>query len=110
MTPGSPLACENVSGVDLLTAATSGMLAGLGVALPLGAISVLLLGEGVTRGFRAGAPAALAVGTVDTLYCAVAESFSITLLRLKVPGFWRGGNSLKLCSHRATYVWAGPSA
>ena len=46
----------------------------------------------------------------SALYCAVAESFSITLLRLKVPGFWRGGNSLKLCSHRATYVWAGPSA
>ena len=58
--------------MDLLTAATSGMLAGLGVALPLGAISVLLLGEGVAQGFRAGAPAALAVGTVDTLYCAVA--------------------------------------
>ena len=27
---------------------------------------------------------------------------SITRSRLKEPGFWRGGNSLKLCSHLAT--------
>ena len=27
---------------------------------------------------------------------------SITRSRLKLPGFWRGGNSRKLCSHCAT--------
>ena len=27
---------------------------------------------------------------------------SMTRSRLKLPGFWRGGNSLKLCSHRPT--------
>lgn len=58
--------------MDLLAALGSGALAGLGVAMPLGAISVLLLGEGVARGFRAAAPAGLAVGLVDTLYCALA--------------------------------------
>ncbi len=36
-------------------------------------------------------------------YCdASMVTFSITWLRLKVPGFWRGGNSLKLWSHAAT--------
>lgn len=52
-----------------------GALAGLGIALPLGAIGVLLLGEGIARGFRRGAPAALAVGAVDTSYSAVAVAF-----------------------------------
>lgn len=54
--------------MDLVGALASGMLAGLGVAMPLGAISVLLLGEGVARGFWGAAPGALAVGTIDTLY------------------------------------------
>jgi arginine exporter protein ArgO len=54
--------------MDLVGALASGMLAGLGVAMPLGAISVLLLGEGVERGFWGAAPGALAVGTIDTLY------------------------------------------
>ena len=58
--------------MDLLAALGSGALAGLGVAMPLGAISVLLIGEGVARGFRAAAPAGLAVGLVDTVYCALA--------------------------------------
>ncbi len=49
-----------------------GALAGLGVAMPLGAIGVLLLGEGIARGFRRGAPAAVAVGSIDTHYSAVA--------------------------------------
>lgn len=52
-----------------------GALAGLGVAMPLGAIGVLLLGEGISRGFRRAAPAAVAVGSIDTLYSAVAVVF-----------------------------------
>ena len=32
---------------------------------------------------------------------------SITRLRLKLPGFWLGGNSRKLCSHCPMYVAAG---
>ena len=31
----------------------------------------------------------------------------MTRSRLKLPGFWRGGNSLKLCSQLATYAPAG---
>jgi arginine exporter protein ArgO len=56
--------------MEALTAFGSGLLAGFGVAIPLGAIGVLLIQEGVTRGLRRGAPAAVAVGVVDTVYCA----------------------------------------
>lgn len=49
-----------------------GALAGLGVAMPLGAIGVLLLREGVVAGFRVAAAGAAAVGLVDTAYCILA--------------------------------------
>ncbi|TFD94805.1 hypothetical protein E3T61_01320 [Cryobacterium lactosi] len=49
-----------------------GLLAGWGVAVPLGAIGLLVVREAMTGGFRAGASAALAVAMVDGLYCAAA--------------------------------------
>ncbi len=58
--------------MNALTALLAGLLAGLGIAVPLGAIAVLLVSEGVNRGFRRGAPGAIAVGVVDTLYCTAA--------------------------------------
>ena len=61
--------------MDVLAMLARGALAGLGVAVPLGAIGVLLLGEGISRGFRHGAPAAVAVGVVDTIYSAAAVLF-----------------------------------
>ncbi|WP_290802307.1 LysE family transporter [Herbiconiux sp.] len=50
----------------------SGAAAGLALAVPLGAIGVLLVHEGVSRGLRRGIPGAAAVATVDILYCAAA--------------------------------------
>ncbi|VXB76849.1 Threonine/homoserine/homoserine lactone efflux protein [Microbacterium sp. 8M] len=55
-------------------AALAGVLAGLGVAMPLGAIGALLLRESIVNGFRVGAAAAGGVATVDLLYCAVATA------------------------------------
>jgi threonine/homoserine/homoserine lactone efflux protein len=55
-----------------LPALVAGLIAGFGIAVPLGAIAVLLVNEGVSRGFRAGWPGALAVGMIDTLYCTAA--------------------------------------
>ena len=49
-----------------------GALAGLGVAMPLGAIGVLLVREGMRAGFRIAAAGALAVALVDTAYCVLA--------------------------------------
>lgn len=62
--------------------AVAGMLAGLGVAMPLGAIAALVLREGVVNGFRVAAASAAGVATVDLLYCLVA----VTLGVLMAPG------------------------
>jgi len=70
-----------------LPALLAGLLAGLGIAVPLGAIAVLLVNEGVTRGFRAGWPGALAVGMVDTLYCTAA----VTLGAVAAPAITAWG-------------------
>ena len=58
--------------MDLLVALLAGSVAGLALAAPLGAIGMLLLQEGITRGLRRGLPAAAAVATVDVAYCTVA--------------------------------------
>ncbi|MEV6705785.1 hypothetical protein [Micromonospora wenchangensis] len=49
--------------------AVAGFAAGLGVAMPLGAIGVLIVREGMLGGHRRGLAAASGVATVDTLYC-----------------------------------------
>ncbi|MEU1606270.1 LysE family transporter [Micromonospora matsumotoense] len=49
--------------------AVAGFAAGLGVAMPLGAIGVLIVREGMLRGHRSSLAAAFGVATVDTLYC-----------------------------------------
>jgi|tagenome__1003787_1003787.scaffolds.fasta_scaffold20974783_3 threonine/homoserine/homoserine lactone efflux protein len=50
----------------------AGVLAGLGIALPFGAVSVLLIQEGITGGWRRGSAAAVGVALVDGAYAAVA--------------------------------------
>ncbi|MGK9147129.1 LysE family transporter [Plantibacter flavus] len=58
--------------MDMHVALISGIIAGLALAAPLGAIGVLLVQEGVTRGLRGGIASAAAVATVDVLYCTAA--------------------------------------
>ena len=53
-------------------AVITGIAAGLGVAMPLGAIGALLLREGLTNGFRVAAAGAAGVAATDVVYCAVA--------------------------------------
>ncbi len=72
-------------------ALAGGIVAGLAVAMPLGAIGVLLVQEGALRGVRRALPSAAAVAAVDALYCALA-----TLLggavgpRVAAWGAWPG--------------------
>lgn len=49
-----------------------GLLAGLGIAMPLGAIGVLIVRAAMTSGFRVGAAAGLGTATVDLVYCTLA--------------------------------------
>ncbi|MEU1590982.1 LysE family transporter [Micromonospora sp. NPDC005710] len=50
----------------------AGLVAGYGVAIPVGAIAILILGLSARTSFRVGAAGALAVATADGLYAAVA--------------------------------------
>ena len=58
----------------MFEALISGLIAGWGVAVPLGAIGVMLVDLGMRAGFRSAAPAAAAVATADLLYAAVAAA------------------------------------
>ncbi|MGN6301126.1 MAG: LysE family transporter [Angustibacter sp.] len=53
-------------------AAVAGVLAGLGIAMPLGAVGAYLVTLTARAGWRVGAAAALGVATADGLYAAVA--------------------------------------
>ncbi|MDQ1295371.1 MAG: hypothetical protein QG608_3256 [Actinomycetota bacterium] len=55
-----------------LNALLIGMLTGLAVAMPLGAIGVLLVQEGITRGWTVAVASATGVALVDLCYAAVA--------------------------------------
>ena len=57
---------------DVAAALGAGALAGLGVALPLGAIGVLIVQEGITGGWRPAAAAGTGVALVDGAYAALA--------------------------------------
>ncbi|QLQ36865.1 LysE family transporter [Micromonospora robiginosa] len=63
----------------------AGLVAGYGVAIPVGAIAVLILGLSARDGFRVGAAAALAVATADGLYAALAALGGAGLARLLAP-------------------------
>ncbi|SBT44244.1 LysE family transporter [Micromonospora auratinigra] len=63
----------------------AGLLAGYGVAVPVGAIAVLVLGLSARTSFRVGAAAALAVATADGLYAAVAAFGGAGLARVVAP-------------------------
>ncbi|PGH40775.1 lysine transporter LysE [Micromonospora sp. WMMA1996] len=56
----------------MTSAFLAGLVAGYGVAIPVGAIAILILGLSARAGFRVGAAAALAVATADGLYAAAA--------------------------------------
>jgi threonine/homoserine/homoserine lactone efflux protein len=59
---------------DLTGPLVSGLLAGWGVAIPLGAIGVMLVDLGVRAGMSAAGPAAAGVATADLLYALVAAA------------------------------------
>lgn len=70
------------------TALLAGVAAGLGVAMPLGPIGVLILQRAVRDGQRAATPAAAGVAVVDTLYCVAA----LALGRIAAPVLVRLGS------------------
>ncbi|RKN51293.1 LysE family transporter [Micromonospora endolithica] len=61
------------------------MVAGFGVAIPVGAIAVLVMGLAARTSFRVGAAAALGVATADGLYAAVAAIGGVALAATIAP-------------------------
>ncbi len=62
----------------MLQAAIAGALAGYAIAIPVGAIAVLILHTGITQGLRAGLAAGAGAATADFLYASIAA----------LAGFW----------------------
>ncbi|TDB75437.1 LysE family transporter [Micromonospora sp. KC723] len=61
------------------------MIAGYGVAIPVGAIAVLVMGLAARTSFRVGAAAALGVATADGLYAAAAALGGAALASVITP-------------------------
>lgn len=60
-----------------LPALLAGLAAGLAIAMPLGAIGVLILREAILNGLRHGAAAGAGVAFVDLVYCTLAVSVGV---------------------------------
>ncbi|GAB3810261.1 LysE family transporter [Micromonospora zhanjiangensis] len=69
----------------MTAAVLAGLVAGYGVAIPVGAIAALVLGLSARHSFRVGAAAALGVATADGLYAAVAVLGGASLAALLAP-------------------------
>lgn len=63
----------------------AGMVAGYGVAVPVGAIAILIAGLAARTSLRVGAAAALGVATADGLYAAVAVTGGAALAGIIAP-------------------------
>jgi arginine exporter protein ArgO len=63
----------------------AGLLAGYGVAIPVGAIAILIMGLAARTSFRVGAAAALGVATADGLYAVLAVAGGAALAGVVEP-------------------------
>lgn len=84
--------------MDAVAALRWGLLAGFAVAIPIGAVGVLLITEGVRSGFRRGWPAAAGVAAADAGYAIVVIAFGAAIAPLlRAAGAWPaaiGGTAL----------------
>ncbi|MGH2406674.1 MAG: LysE family transporter [Candidatus Limnocylindrales bacterium] len=63
----------------------AGIFAGLGVAVPVGAIAVLIIDASVNHGFRVGWAAGAGAATADGFYAAIAAAFGSAVAALVLP-------------------------
>jgi len=69
----------------VITALLTGAAAGLGIAIPVGAIAILIVETGLRRGFRLAAAAGAGAATVDGVYALVAAAFGAALAAVLAP-------------------------
>jgi threonine/homoserine/homoserine lactone efflux protein len=70
---------------DLAEPFVAGLVAGYGVAIPVGAIGVLVVDAGMRGGFRPAAAAASGVAAADLLYAALAAAAGTVIAELLAP-------------------------
>jgi arginine exporter protein ArgO len=68
-----------------MDAVWAGLLAGYAIAIPVGAIAVLIIGLSARHGLRVGASAAMGTATADGIYAAIAVLGGAGLARLITP-------------------------
>ncbi len=71
--------------MPLADAVVAGLVAGYGIAIPVGAIAVLIVDLGSRDGFRAGAAAGLGAATADGVYAAAAALFGAAVALALAP-------------------------
>jgi threonine/homoserine/homoserine lactone efflux protein len=69
--PSAPIRIDGDT-APMLDSFLHGILAGYGVAIPVGAIAVLIVGVGIRCGFACGASAGAGAATADGIYATVA--------------------------------------
>jgi threonine/homoserine/homoserine lactone efflux protein len=69
----------------MTTAFLAGVAAGLGIAIPVGAIAILIVETGLRRGFRLGVAAGAGAATVDGIYALIAAAFGTALAAILAP-------------------------
>ena len=69
----------------MITAFLAGAAAGYGIAIPVGAIAILVVETGLRRGFRLAAAAGAGAATADGIYAAVAAVFGAALAGVLAP-------------------------
>lgn len=69
----------------MITAFLAGAAAGFGIAIPVGAIAILIVETGLRRGFRLAAAAGAGAATVDGVYALVAAAFGAALAAVLAP-------------------------
>ncbi|MCX2180793.1 LysE family transporter [Streptomyces sp. SKN60] len=69
----------------MITAAVAGLLAGYGIAIPVGAVGAYLVAVTARTGWRTGASAALGVATADGVYALLAVAGGSVLVPLLTP-------------------------
>jgi threonine/homoserine/homoserine lactone efflux protein len=81
----------------------AGVFAGLGVAIPVGAIAVLIIDAAVKHGFRVGWAAGAGAATADGFYAGIAAGFGATVATALLP--WQA--PLRLTAVAVLIVIAG---
>jgi arginine exporter protein ArgO len=69
----------------MIGALLAGLAAGYGIAIPVGAVAVLIVETGIRSGFRAAAAAGAGAASADGIYAAIAAIFGVALAGALAP-------------------------